>query len=130
MTTLILTIDDDRIDDDQLGTALATLPEAATSSADVADASAVIQAVLDTLPAAAIEIHRNVRRPDWERGEPCPECGHETMSVMGVEEDLYESRDGEFRYVKKGDAIGPDLSVICPECMTHLVHVPYQRIAV
>ena len=45
---------------------------------------------------------------------------------MTAAEDIYVSKDSEFESVKSGDAIGPVLSVLCPECRTHLTHLPYQ----
>lgn len=49
---------------------------------------------------------------------------------MSVDEDIYASVDGEFEFIKKGDAIGPPLSILCPDCMAHLAHVPYQHLAI
>lgn len=63
-------------------------------------------------------------REDWEEGEPCPECGSENISVMNLSEDRYISEDGEFEFIKKGDAIGPDTSYICGNCVTFLKYSP------
>lgn len=130
MTTLVLTIDDDRIDDDQLAAALRCRPEAASSPDNATVDVDVLQTAFNDLPHDAIQVHRGTRHPDWERGAPCPECGNQTMSVLAVEEDLYDSSNGEFTFVKKGDALGPQLSVLCPDCMTHLEDVPYEKLAV
>jgi ribosomal protein S27E len=66
------------------------------------------------------------KHPDWGRGKPCPECGNITLSCMRAEEDIYVSEGGEFTYVDSGDAIGPVLNVVCPECdnLTTLEQTP------
>ncbi|MFA9517054.1 hypothetical protein ACERIT_07530 [Halopenitus sp. H-Gu1] len=87
-----------------------------------------VRKLLRRLPAVALEIRQSTYEPDWEFGKPCPVCRNVTLSAMTVSEDIYNSSDGEFEYVKKGDANGPVLSVVCPECRTHLSHVPYQNL--
>lgn len=143
MTTLILTIDDDSIDaatDDldvpsaKLGTVAAEMESDTTGTEQSEGAApltvADLRAHLDALPADAVDIAGGQSRSDWERGEPCPECDNRTLSVMAADEDLYGSGDGEFQYLKAGDAIGPTLSILCPNCMTRLAHVPYQLLGV
>lgn len=63
-------------------------------------------------------------REDWKEGEPCPECGSEEISVMNLSEDRYISENGEFEFIKKGDAIGPDTSFVCGNCVTFLKYRP------
>lgn len=63
-------------------------------------------------------------REDWEEGEPCPECGSAKISVMNLSEDRYVSEGGEFEFVKKGDALGPDTSYVCGNCVTFLKSTP------
>lgn len=143
MTTLILTIDDDSIDpatDDldvtfaKLGTTAAEMDSDTTGTEQSEGAApltvADLQALLDALPADAVDIAGGQSRSDWERGEPCPECDNRTLSVMAASEDLYDSTDGRFQYVRAGDAIGPTLSILCPDCMSRLAHIPYQLLAV
>lgn len=59
-------------------------------------------------------------RDDWEEGDPCPECGSAKISVMNLSEDRYESEGGQFNFMQKGDAMGPDTSYICGNCTTFL----------
>lgn len=59
-------------------------------------------------------------RDDWEKGDPCPECGSTKISVMNLSEDRYKSEDGEFNFMQKGGAIGPDTSYICGNCTAFL----------
>lgn len=144
MPTLILIIDDDSIDADTTAASRLrdglTLDPAPESTADTTAGErdtcgetlsvAALQGLLDDLSADAVDIVGIQTRADWERGEPCPECGHRTLSVMAASEDLYDSADGTFQFISAGDAIGPALSILCPDCMTRLAHVPYQRLAV
>ena len=65
---------------------------------------------------------------EWEPGQPCPECGNTELSVMALDEDKYHSEDGETHFVAKGEAIGPETSWICPQCMTELHHLPISEI--
>jgi hypothetical protein len=133
MSTNVISIDDSSIDTIQnqdTGGALATFLNPPHSPDDDRIDPADFQEMLATLSSDALEIRQSTHHPDWEHGDPCPECGNETLSVMSVDEDIYTSVDGEFEFTKKGDAIGPPLSVLCPECMTHLAHVPYQHLAV
>lgn len=131
MTLLILSVDDDCIDivqdtQDVLPGVLDPHRSPDDDHIDTAD----VQEILAAIPSDALEIRQSTHHPDWEHGEPCPECENDVLSVMSVDEDIYASVDGEFEFREKGDALGPELSVLCPECMTHLVHVPYQHLAV
>lgn len=143
MATLILTINDDSIDtatDDldvpsaKLGTTAAEM-DCDTTGTERSRGSAPLtvddlRSLLDALPADAVDIAGIQSRSDWKRGEPCLECDNRTLSVMAANEDLYDSTDGRFQYIRRGDAIGPPLSILCPDCMTRLAHVPYQLLAV
>jgi hypothetical protein len=130
MTVIVINIKGQRIDSKD--EALSDLSESLLTPAKSPDCDTVdpevVQKVLCHLPSAAIEIRKSSHEPDWEFGEPCPVCGNETLSAMMVTEEIYNSSDGEFEYVKNGDAIGPVLSVVCPECRTHLSHIPYQNL--
>lgn len=68
----------------------------------------------------SISVSLGAQHEDWEEGEPCPECGSTTVSVMELDEGRYISEDGDFEFMKKGDATGPSLSYVCGECVTHL----------
>lgn len=128
MTTITLTIDDDRIDTDTK-TSLDALPTTQDDS-DATDAAAleIVQMALDSLTPGDIDIRHSFQHPDWERGDPCPNCGNDILSVMNIEEDYYKSERGEFSFAKKGDAFGPTVSILCPDCMTHLEDTPYRKI--
>ena len=84
-----------------------------------------LQELLAALPEEALNIRLSTRYPDWQRGDPCPECGNESMSVMCVEEAIYTSADGRFEYQYNGEATGPPLSIRCRKCETDLSHIPY-----
>jgi len=77
----------------------------------------------DILQVKEIEEH-----DDWEEGKPCPECGNDLLSVMALEEDKIKSANGKFDFIKKGDAIGPNFSILCPKCMTTLREIPVESI--
>lgn len=130
MVTLIISVDDDSIDRnhdtrDVLDALLDPPRSPDDDQIDLAD----VQAILTALPSNALEIRQSTHHPEWAHGDACPECGNESLSVMSVDEDIYASVDGEFEFHKTGDALGPHLSILCPECMTHLVHVPYEHLA-
>jgi hypothetical protein len=80
--------------------------------------------ILDAVDPAAVDVTVGESHPDWEQGEPCPECGSRGLSILETEESIYDSQDGDFQYVSGGDATGGILSVLCPNCMTYLEHVP------
>lgn len=131
MVTLIIGIDDDSIDTDQgIPEILATLRDPPHSPDNNHMDPADFREMLAALPDGALEIHRSTYHPDWDHGKPCPECGNETLSVMSLDEDIYKSIDGEFEFIKLGDGLGPTLSILCPDCMTYLAHVPYQHLTV
>lgn len=144
MPSLIITIDDDSIAPDTTVARIfseALDPDSGQEShVDTGDGQREtgadpltvgnLHAVLEDLPPAAVDIAGVQTRHDWKRGEPCPECDNRTLSVMAASEDIYNSCDGDFQYLKAGDVIGPTLSILCPECMTQLVHTPYQQLAV
>lgn len=71
-----------------------------------------------------LTVNLGAHREDWEEGEPCPECGSAKISVMNLSEDRYVSEGGEFEFVKKGDALGPDTSYVCGNCVTFLKSTP------
>jgi hypothetical protein len=72
----------------------------------------------------AIDVETPIIHPDWERGEPCPECGELNLSVMAADEDLYQSRNDEFTYCQNETAIGVHTSIFCPACETYLRDSP------
>ncbi|KZX46300.1 hypothetical protein [Haloarcula sp. K1] len=81
----------------------------------------------DTLGPITVEnlgVNLGAQRDDWEEGEPCPECGSTIISVMNLTEDRYVSESGKFEFVKKGDAIGPDTSYVCGNCVSFLKYSP------
>jgi len=130
MTAIVINIKKERIDakDEDASSALSALfsPIKAPDSDTVEPET--LQQILRLLPPDALEIRQSTREPDWELGDPCPVCGNERLSAMTVTEDIYSSKNGEFEYIKDGDSMGPVLSVVCPECRTHLTHVPYQNL--
>ena len=96
---------------------------------DSLDRDALVDA-LSSVSSAAVTIRRDSRYPGWERGDPCPECGNETLTVFEIATSSYHSGDGEFVRVAEGDVTGPQVSIGCPNCLTHLAHVPYAALRV
>lgn len=127
MKLLIIKIDDDSIESNQdTADALASLLDSSRSLDDDHIDPDDLQEILAALPNDAIEVRQYNHRPDWEPGNPCPECGNASLSVMSLDKTMYASVDDVFEFIKKDDTLGSVVSIICPECMTHLAHVPYQ----
>jgi hypothetical protein len=82
--------------------------------------------LLDAVDPTTVDVAVGESHPGWEQGEPCPECGSRGLSVLEPEESIYDSQDGDLQYVSGGDATGGILSVLCPNCMTYLEHVPVE----
>jgi hypothetical protein len=130
MTVIVINIKEERIDseDQPPSDVLESLLIPTKSPDDDTVDPEYVQKFIRRFPSDALEIRQSTHEPDWEFGKPCPVCGNETLSAMTVSEDIYNSSDGEFEYIKSGEAVGPVLSVLCPECRTHLSHVPYQNL--
>lgn len=81
----------------------------------------------DTLNINVPELHEDYQHPEWEKGEPCPECGCEQFSEAYVEyAQSYATGDG---YTELGKNInsGPTTSIHCgnDDCFEVLYkHVP------
>ena len=82
-------------------------------------------AELEGLPEDAVTIRHGTTHPDWERGDPCPECGNESLTVFEVARTSYRSAAGEFMRVDDAELTGPQVSIGCANCLTHLAHLPY-----
>jgi len=122
MSTILLSIDTDTSVDELPGIELPGGDSHEHEEVALEDTVALLDAVdPETVDVAVGESH-----PDWEQGEPCPECGNHGLSVLESEESIYDSHDGDFQYVSGGDATGGILSVLCPNCMTYLEHVPIE----
>lgn len=119
MPTVQLTIETD----DALPTALAELLTRVDED-DVDLTRRTLIRLLLLIPDDAVNVDTPLVQPDWERGDPCPECGETTLSVMAGDEDLYRSEDGEFDYLQNETAIGVQTSVFCPTCETYLRDIP------
>jgi len=128
MTTIIINIDDstDQHSDEAIESLLRSIQSTGDNTVDPSE----LRKLLTALPSEALDVYQTTCHPDWQRGNPCPECGNESMSVMCVEEDIYASADGEFEYRFTGEALGPQLSIRCRSCETDLSHIPYQHLAV
>lgn len=53
---------------------------------------------------------------NWERGEPCPECGSTEISVEVAHGEIYISEGGNFEYREKGSHIGDVGKPMCVQC--------------
>jgi hypothetical protein len=71
-----------------------------------------------------VDVETPIIHPDWERGDPCPGCGEHNLSVMAADEDLYQSRNGEFTYCQNETVIGVQTLIFCPTCETYLRDSP------
>ncbi len=128
MITITINIDDsiDHDSNEAIESLLCSLQLTGDNSVDPSK----LQELLTGFPNEALNIRQSTHHPDWQRGEPCPECGDESMSVMCVEEDIYISADGQFEYQNNGEALGPQLSIRCRDCGTDLTHIPFQHLTV
>lgn len=126
MPTILFSVDTETAVDDLPG--IEVLSESADGVVDVVldDASDL----LEEIDLANVEVGVGASHPGWEHGEPCPECGETRLSVLETEESIYDSQAGSFQYVSGGDATGGILSVLCPNCMTSLEHVPIEGLYV
>lgn len=75
-----------------------------------------------------LTIHRTYRHPDWEHGDPCPECGNPELSVINTNDEIHHSEDGDFVYVDQGEPGGMTMSIMCQECNEELYHTPYDKL--
>lgn len=116
MTTIVI-----RVPDDDGEPAPHALDDATLSPDDV-------RALLDHADEGDVAVRRDVRRADWERGDPCPVCGNETLHVFELVGATYRSAGGEFVELDRDADAGPQLSVGCPACLTYLAHVPYRAL--
>jgi predicted RNA-binding Zn-ribbon protein involved in translation (DUF1610 family) len=53
---------------------------------------------------------------DWQRGEPCPDCGSEEIHVMRESGEVFRSTDGEWEYHSKTDTMGAMHKPECNNC--------------
>jgi len=122
MHSIVLTIDGDQLPEDVVSS-LSREPDE-DENCSVADLQELLQAASPN----AVELETPTRHPEWEEGEPCPECGNDTLSVMAADEGLYRSRNGEFSYLQNDTAVGTKTSILCPKCMTTLFDTPVEQL--
>lgn len=72
-----------------------------------------------------LKINPGARHSDWERGDPCPECGNGVLDVAGVESNLYTSEGGELEFHELTRTTGINLHYRCGNCETVLDGVAY-----
>jgi len=122
MIPVVLTFDDEALE--KLGDG----PDLIRGDADEDPLSiTALQDLLAELKTADVEVFTTVEHPDWEEGNPCPECDGRSISVLSADEDIYDSFEGLFEYAKSGDAHGGYVSALCPECMTVLFDAPAEK---
>lgn len=128
MTTIVITIKNGKISTDggiDVSTNQSTAP--ATDSHNInhhLDSDTVID-LIDQMPEDDVCIRQSTRYPNWSRGDPCPVCENTELAIMELRETTYTSSDGEFNFDHLTDNMGPQLSIICNKCQTHLLHIPY-----
>lgn len=110
------------LEDDEQTIDRNTLAEAVSESLDISTLEETLERDVSLEKVLTGEEH-----PEWEIGDPCPECDSPKISVMGTTESRYESQDGNMEFVAVGDAIGPEISYMCPACSTLLLETPVIR---
>jgi hypothetical protein len=124
MPTIVLTVDESALESQS------DIPQLQNATPDEHPSPADVRTMLETVDAEAIEVQTPVHHPEWETGEPCPECGNDTLSVMVADEDHYRSRNGEFSYLQNATAVGVKTSVLCPNCTTPLFDTPVEQLGI
>jgi hypothetical protein len=127
MKTIVITLKNDgRIADGGID----TFTKPATPNADSLninhhlDLDTIIH-LLDQVDDDEVKIRQSITYPNWSRGDPCPECGSSELAIMELREATYISSESEFEFDHLTNNTGPQLSIVCKECQTHLSHVPY-----
>lgn len=120
MSTILLAVETETSVDDLPGIEATGNSTDDLNEVELGEVSQLVEAV----DAADIEVAVGAGHSEWEQGQPCPDCGSSRLSVLEPEEWIYDSQDGDFQYLSGGDASGGILSVLCPNCMTYLHHVP------
>jgi hypothetical protein len=80
------------------------------------------------LATSEVAFYHETIHPEWECGEPCPECDGTRISVVSPGEGIYHSKDGEFEYMDNGDLICDALSFMCINCTEFLRHTPFEKL--
>lgn len=77
--------------------------------------------------AGEVEIKLGHSHPDWNKGDPCPECGATELLVMESQPATYSSERGDFVFLSREDPCGPVQWVRCTSCDTPLETTPHPR---
>lgn len=56
---------------------------------------------------------------DWEHGQPCPECGHNTLHTIQLSGEKYHHENGEAEHID-WTAYREDIRIECDRCNTLL----------
>lgn len=128
MTTIVITLKDDQITTDGgIDIAASKSKSPTTDSRNInhhLDLDTVID-LLEQTPEDEVCVRQSTKYPNWFRGDPCPVCENTELAIMELREATYNSSDGEFDLDLFNNNTGPQLSIVCKECQTHLLHVPY-----
>lgn len=132
MTTIVITLKNTKKTTDG-GIEITTTDSttAAPESVDInhhLDPDEIIE-LLNQVPEDQVQIRQSTHHPNWERGDPCPDCGNTELAVMELRETTYESVEGELHFEHLDEDKGPQLSIVCKDCLAHLSHVPYYALA-
>jgi hypothetical protein len=128
MRTIVITLENGKITTDG-GTDVSTSQSMAptTDSHNInrhLDPDTVVDLIEQT-PEDEICARQSTKYPNWSRGDPCPVCENIELAIMELREATYTSSEGEFDFDNFTDNTGPQLSIVCKECQTHLLHIPY-----
>ena len=64
----------------------------------------------------SLEIAESYQHEDWERGEPCPECGSMNITVIEPREYELEYYDDDVVHGDSGPLTGGDIDHYCQDC--------------
>ncbi|SDY32451.1 MULTISPECIES: hypothetical protein [Halobellus] len=132
MTTIVITLKDGKISTDggiDVSSSQSTAPT--TDSHNInrhLDLDTVVDLV-EQMSEDEICARQSTKYPNWSRGDPCPVCENTELAIMELREATYTSSDGEFDFDHFTDNTGPQLSIVCKECRTHLLHIPYHTLS-
>jgi len=79
------------------------------------DLITTLENISETLD-ANLKINPSWQHPAWQEGDPCPNCGNETVNTLTVQDELYTSSEGEYNFQKHGDHTAGAGHIICHHC--------------
>lgn len=91
---------------------------------DTPDESTIIDELRDTIESLGLKTgyvtKLGVHRDDWEKGQPCPECGSTEIKAIYVGSDICHSENGDWEYLQSGPYDDNNIRYDCENCRTRL----------